>query len=272
MFALGAPWYVLAEQHTPGFLHYFVVGEHWYRFTVPGWSGDHYGSAHVVPRGTIWLYALGACAPWTVLLPLTAIGRCSTARSSAPPEQPTWWRYLLLWGLAPCVFFTGAGNIIWTYVLPGLPALAMLAASWLKRDLRQRRVDAFVAAGLVVVTVGFAGILVNKQVTDGFTSAKAVVAAFDARKSGDDVLIFVGGHLYSPAFYSRGKAERLDATTELGERIRTHDSQRLGRGTVFVALKVQQGRELPSELRDTLRFRGRFGAYELFSVATEKGL
>lgn len=271
MFALAAPWYVLAEQHTPGFLDYFLVGEHWYRFTVPGWSGDRYGSAHIMPHGTIWLYALVACVPWAILLPLATVGRRSTARSSAPPEQRTRWIYLLLWGLAPCIFFTGAGNIIWTYVLPGLPALAMLAAGWLERDLRQRRVDALVAAGLVVVTVGFGAKLVYEQVTDGFNSAKAVVAAFDVRKSGDDVLIFVGGHLYSPAFYSRGKAERLDATTELRERIRLHTSAPSSRGTVFVALKVEQERELPSGMLDTLRFRGRFGGYVLFSVANKKG-
>ena len=33
---LAAPWYVLAEIRTPGFLEYFVIGEHWNRFAVPG--------------------------------------------------------------------------------------------------------------------------------------------------------------------------------------------------------------------------------------------
>ncbi|MGC3194797.1 glycosyltransferase family 39 protein, partial [Pseudomonas aeruginosa] len=37
-------------------------------------------------------------------------------------------RYWLFRGLAPCVFFSFAGNVLCTYVLPGLPALALLAA------------------------------------------------------------------------------------------------------------------------------------------------
>ena len=28
---LALPWYWLAEQRTPGFLEYFLVGEHWHR-------------------------------------------------------------------------------------------------------------------------------------------------------------------------------------------------------------------------------------------------
>ncbi|VTL98217.1 Uncharacterised protein [Pseudomonas aeruginosa] len=35
----------------------------------------------------------------------------------------------------PCLFFTFAGNVLWTYVLPGLPALALLAADLLRAPL-----------------------------------------------------------------------------------------------------------------------------------------
>ena len=40
---LVVPWYVIAELKTPGFLNYFIVGEHFKRFLDPGWSGDLYG-------------------------------------------------------------------------------------------------------------------------------------------------------------------------------------------------------------------------------------
>jgi len=60
---LSAPWYLLAEWNTPGFLNYFLVGEHWKRFTVPGWQGDLYGKAHSMPKGSIWLYGLLAALP-----------------------------------------------------------------------------------------------------------------------------------------------------------------------------------------------------------------
>ena len=63
MFAIAAPWYALAELRTPGFLDYFIMGEHVSRFLDSGWKGDKYGFAHATPRGMIWLYALGAIFP-----------------------------------------------------------------------------------------------------------------------------------------------------------------------------------------------------------------
>ncbi|WZB74311.1 hypothetical protein WJ972_26380 [Achromobacter insuavis] len=46
---LALPWYIAAELKTPGFLRYFIVGEHILRFIDPGWEGDRYGSAHNAP-------------------------------------------------------------------------------------------------------------------------------------------------------------------------------------------------------------------------------
>ena len=59
-------WYVLAEIRTPGFLEYFLLGEHIYRFIKPGWSGDLYGNAHIQEHGTIIIYALIALLPWYI--------------------------------------------------------------------------------------------------------------------------------------------------------------------------------------------------------------
>ena len=52
---------------NPGFLDYFIVGEHIQRFLVPGWTGDLYGRAHDVPRGGIWLFFLLGALPWGLL-------------------------------------------------------------------------------------------------------------------------------------------------------------------------------------------------------------
>ena len=162
------------------------------------------------------------------------------------------------------MFFTASGNIIWTYVLPGLPALSMLAASWLERDPRRQRVDTLVDAGLLVLAASFVGMLITQQLTDGFKSAKAVVAAYEARKIGSATLLVVGGHRYSPAFYSLGKAEQLADMPTLAARLRRDSAGGNDHIEVFVALRDQQDRELPSDLRERLQFQGRFGSYELF--------
>ena len=122
---LALPWYWLAERATPGFLQYFIVGEHWYRFTQSGWKGDLYGVAHAQPKGRIWLFALVDVLPW--LLP-ALVWAWTERRAPADAARASERAYLLCWMLAPCVFFTMSGNILPAYVLPGLPAFALLVA------------------------------------------------------------------------------------------------------------------------------------------------
>lgn len=51
----------------------------------------------------------------------------------------------MLWALTPCVFFSLAGNVLWTYVLPALPALAILGAYWTVSHVRPALVDGMLA-------------------------------------------------------------------------------------------------------------------------------
>lgn len=125
--ALTLPWYLAAEARTPGFLDYFFIGEHVRRFTDAGWAGDLYGRAHEQPRGMIWLYWLAASFPWGLVLIWQACRKLSGSTRAVPQRDPV--TVLLIgWLLAPMLLFTLAGNILWTYVLPGLPALAVLLA------------------------------------------------------------------------------------------------------------------------------------------------
>ena len=63
MLLLSVPWYLLAELKTPGFLNYFLVGEHFLRFVDSGWAGDLYGVAHQRMKGAIWGDAPGRVLP-----------------------------------------------------------------------------------------------------------------------------------------------------------------------------------------------------------------
>ncbi|MCL2890186.1 MAG: glycosyltransferase family 39 protein, partial [Alphaproteobacteria bacterium] len=40
MLAIALPWYIMAERATPGFLEYFIIGEHFERYVTPNWAGD----------------------------------------------------------------------------------------------------------------------------------------------------------------------------------------------------------------------------------------
>lgn len=259
---LALPWYVMAELKTPGFLDYFLIGEHWQRFTVIGWAGDRYGKAHAFPHGSIWLFALVACLPWTLLWPALAFGRAKAVASNLLVQPERSWRiYLLLWAAAPCLFFTAAGNILWTYVLPGLPALAMFAATWLASDTRTRRVDAIVASGMIVMALGMSIAIVGLRQSGNSNTAKSLVDAYHARKADNEPLIYLKARPYSASFYSQGEAKQVNDMEELKER--------LDHGPAFVALKDKQKRNLPFELQSRLSRQGRYGDYELYSVMTK---
>ena len=159
--ALCAPWYLLAERHTPGFLTYFLLGEHIMRFIKPGWGGDLYGTAHAEPTGTIWLYLAAALGAQCLLLGLAWRAQWRAARDTGNPlpgSERDGLRLALCNLLFPVAFFTFAGNIIWTYVLPALPAAAVLTADGLSRVWKhQNRLAALVFACLafnLIVLVG----------------------------------------------------------------------------------------------------------------------
>lgn len=259
--AVSLPWYVLAEMRTPGFLDYFLVGEHWLRFIVPGWSGDLYGSAHRFPRGTIWLFALAAVLPWSLVLPAALpYLRGGRAPDPAACEDRDWRLYLLFWGLAPCVFFTLAGNTLWTYVLPGLPALAALAAGFLAR-FDAARVSRVLVAGLALALTGLGAFVAHVELGARAErdSAKGLVAAYGALGSGREPLIFVGRRPFSAAFYSSGKAELVRDPGKLRERLR--------QGPAFVAIEPGGAAALPPDLQARLEHVRRYGRFDLYAAA-----
>ncbi len=266
--AIAAPWYVMAEIRTPGFWEYFFIGEHWKRFTVTGWAGDKYGTAHATQRGAIWLFAVAASMPWPALLPLLSIGRKTALADPAAAPQRHFNHfnhfnyfnhfnlYLLAWSVAPCLFFTLSGNILWTYVLPALPAMALLAARWLSRDTRRQWVDSVVGVGVVTMALLIAAFFAREQLNDSWKSAKTVVLAHQARYPGQP-LLFMGDLPYSASYYAQGKVKSLPGNAEL--------AARLAAGPVLIALNPDQVNALPPDLAARLQLQATSGAYRLYA-------
>lgn len=216
-------WYAAAELKTPGFIDYFIVGEHWHRFVTPGWSGDRYGFAHAFAPGTIWVFALASMMPWPLVLLGASFSRRQADASVTPPgaDQRSWTIYLLCWSLAPLVFFTAARNIILPYALPALPALALLGAGWLHRRVGAPRSNGWIAAGIAVsvaTTLGL-GLHAASNGTIAGGSAKAVVQAWEAQRRAGEPIVFAMSRLYSASFYSTGRAQFADSASEAAHRI-----------------------------------------------------
>lgn len=240
--ALTVPWYLAAERASPGFLHYFIVGEHWERFTVPGWRGDRYGSGHAYAIGTIWLFALLGTLPWSPWVIWRAV-REPALRAWLRDDDFA--RYLISSFLAPLLLFTAARNILPAYVLPGLGAFGVVAAASLfahgprPRGRSIAAVALFMPVALVVALVGW-GRRIQAHSQD------EVVAAYqqDAEQFLPR-LIYYGSRPYSAAFYSRGRAEEVDSASGL--------VRRLGEpGIEYVVATPDAIRHLPSWLRGAL--------------------
>jgi 4-amino-4-deoxy-L-arabinose transferase-like glycosyltransferase len=119
------PWYLLAEERNPGFLRYFFINENLLRYLVHHY-GDRYGTGHEYPFGTIWGMLFLAFLPWT-LLPLF-LPKCFSILKQASGRYSPWLSFCILWAIMPMLFFTFARQISLPYVMPVLPALAILAA------------------------------------------------------------------------------------------------------------------------------------------------
>lgn len=123
---IGIPWYIFAEIKTPGFINYFIVGEHLNRFLVSGWEGDLYGRAHNEPIGTIWIFWLLTALPWSLVLLFKLKDYIKNKVWKKQKDNHHLLLYLSCWVISPLLFFTFAQNIIATYAFTGIPALPFL--------------------------------------------------------------------------------------------------------------------------------------------------
>ncbi len=260
--AIALPWYVIAELRSPGFLNYFIVGEHFHRFVSPGWQGDLYGTAHKYPYGTIWLFMMADVLPWTILFPILAWqtrGARADVPSSVQDATPASWRnYLLLWAFMPAVFFTMSGNIIWPYVMPGMPALALLVGGWLASRAKQNLVRINLAVGLTITMVLAVGFNASMPFTgrSNDLAAKTLIEDYRASDPKGLPLIYLGYRPFSAAFYSQGKAQ-LEKTPEAL-------IKRLDKVSAYVAIRTSDLGSMPPALMGGLERLSAQGYFTLF--------
>ncbi len=219
MLLISAPWYIAAEVKTPGFLDYYFIGEHFKRFIEPGWSGDLYGNAHLSPKGIIWLYYLMALLPWVFVLAACLLKILKKGGLVKECLGGIWGPYLLCWTLAPIIFFTMAGNVLPTYVMPGLPAFAILSGEAISRAsaLRENSPPSrflkpsalYLYASLVPLLFIIVSFTVLPQMGER-KSQKRVGEYIKMHKSSEkDRIFYVDKLSFSADFYNNGRAEKL---------------------------------------------------------------
>lgn len=213
---LFVPWYIAAEWATPGFLRYFIVGEHIERFLTPGWTGDLYGAGRAKPKGAIWVFWIIAALPWSVI----ALRMIVKTRQDSPPKDDGLCAYLLAFALGPMILFTPAANTLPAYVLPGLPAAAALGAL-----LWQSRVgDGARALGLGVgiSAAGFTVLCLMLRLSPALIPIETEAPLIQGQ---DGPLAWLGERSFTAEFAHQGRIMRLNSAK---------DAEPLPTGTMIV--------------------------------------
>ncbi|HTD71979.1 MAG TPA: glycosyltransferase family 39 protein [Steroidobacteraceae bacterium] len=126
--AITVPWHWLAARRLDDFLQFFFVHEHFARYLTP-----------ISDRQEPWWFFgwvfLAGTVPWTVPALRVVWGGWG---ASAPRGEFRPTLFLWIWVIFICVFFSLSDSKLMPYILPAIPALAILIAAQpvagLKRD------------------------------------------------------------------------------------------------------------------------------------------
>jgi 4-amino-4-deoxy-L-arabinose transferase-like glycosyltransferase len=245
---ISLPWYICAEIKTPGFLNYFIIGEHFQRFLTPGWTGDKYGFAHHAPKGMIWVYALIGIFPWNIL-GIKGLIKQRKEFMKGKEDDRGWTLYLFIWMLVPLLFFTFSSNIIYPYAFPALPAFAILfSVLWGRFDADNMKSHWVYGGAMISGVVFLIGSLVIELIPNlTISTQKPVVSEWlNTKPKQESKLIYWEYQTpFSAEFYSAGKAT---AVKDLGGLCKALANQ----GDSYLVVNAKLIEILPRDLVDQL--------------------
>ena len=204
-------WYVPAEIYYPGFIKYFIVGEHFQRFLEPGWKGDMYGVAHREAIGMIWMYWVASITIWLPIFVHSLFKDRPLINTHLNSES----KWLWAWTLAPLLFFTFSRNIIWTYTLTALPAFALLTVkAWPLLSRRfQKSMQTLVAIWLMLGTIATLVWIPHEAET---RSARKLI--HEAHQKYPKLPLYsYGSHEFSVSYYTNGQIHVVENEAALAK-------------------------------------------------------
>ena len=239
---IALPWYIASEIKTPGFLNYFIVGEHFSRYVESGWDGDQYGNAHIRPLGAIWHRWIIAGSPWSLVIAFIILKTGWQRTKGNQSNISAWEAYLWLWLIAPLLFFTFSKNMIWTYALPVAPAPALILASrW--KDFWPKSPKRILATATIVPLLLLATAIVFSMDLLGKPSQKTLITTAKKQSTPDTgELIYWQQRPFSARYYSEGKALLLKDTNKLRETLAINKKD-------FLVTNENSFDELPEDIR-----------------------
>jgi 4-amino-4-deoxy-L-arabinose transferase-like glycosyltransferase len=214
---IAIPWYYFVEQKSPGFLNYFIVGEHFKRFFEPGWKGDLYGFPKSQPIGMVWVFMIAFSFPWIQIVLYKLWKNRKTVLANS------WLSFLVLWLFWTPVFFTFSRNIIHTYTLPmALPIMFLMVYYW--DDFQSKK--AIIRTALLVpvlIFIAYFVVSLTGKADHYLNSDKYILEHLKATTETKGIPIYYYKRKnYSGQFYLNGQAQVAKRDQDLDSILKLH--------------------------------------------------
>ena len=158
---VALPWYALCARRNPDFLHVFIFQHNFERYLTPLFQ-------HKQPIWFFMVITLLALLPWSGFVMAAAQEAPQLWREKSWTNSPGF--FVACWAVFPIVFFSFSQSKLPSYILPAVPALALVAAISASRAFRRNRANAIsLSVALVIFWIVLASILLRVTHTFPFT-------------------------------------------------------------------------------------------------------
>ncbi|MGA2846539.1 MAG: glycosyltransferase family 39 protein [Candidatus Acidiferrales bacterium] len=145
---VALPWYILCAVRNPDFIRVFIFRHNFQRYLTPVFQ-------HKQPFWFFGWITLLALLPWTVLLIPAAQEGLRLWREKTWLRSPGF--FFACWAIFPILFFSASQSKLPGYILPAIPALALiLSVAMIRAFQRSRSASLLVAAGVDLFWLAFA--------------------------------------------------------------------------------------------------------------------
>jgi 4-amino-4-deoxy-L-arabinose transferase-like glycosyltransferase len=145
---VALPWYVLCASRNPDFIRIFIFQHNFQRYLTPVFQ-------HKQPFWFFGWITLLAMLPWTVLLIPAAREGLRLWRKKTWSDSPGF--FFACWAVFPILFFSASQSKLPGYILPAIPALALLCSVGGARAFqRSRAASVLIAVGLSICWLALA--------------------------------------------------------------------------------------------------------------------
>ncbi len=251
---IAAPWFVLVSMRNPEFAHFFFIHEHFERFLTKV-HGRYQPFWFFIP------VLIGTMLPWSLFIPAACRGVWRERHGAEGSSR----LYLLIWAAFIFLFFSKSDSKLIPYILPVLPALALLMgdamAKILDGEFTSLRRYAWLAGG-ILATLGV-GLFLYPHLTPkpqlsgaagavlGLLFLGEGVATLGSARKGNTLALFTSLCLFSyllgifgPPVILSGIAEKK-SSKELALQV----ARTAGRDAVVASFGYEQGLPFYAERR-----------------------